>query len=431
MTFLTASIITAARPRQRPSSRNNTRLTRRRIVGHHGQETLLLLLTLLIFLWHIYNLQTLDRWVSQHTSKTPITMSSFFFANPDNLPTMLAMGPHFLTTTSGCRMAKWVYSTATQKKRFRDCHLENASNNSKTLTHATITGGAALNQLLQPYDTIYVTLQKLPDFVAHVLPHLHTDVVVLTGQIYQTPPLLHHPEGVAVVRTLLDHAHVVHWCCQNLRRHYRYHDQHGRSMDAKVSPFPYGLKQTVHKHHSRDEEAFNSYKRVFWETLSNNGTTVDERKGIYVGPLHPWPHRLAKKIPGAAVWNDTMMSRLGPLDFYRQMARHRFVLSPNGDRPECYRHYEALGLGVVPITELDPQYYFHFQDGPIVYDTVDWDLMHLQRHVDGILPFRGREGALRNMILEEYWMEYVERRVGRRLNWGRELWGTTESLRNV
>ena len=35
--------------------------------------------------------------------------------------------------------------------------------------------------------------------------------------------------------------------------------------------------------------------------------------------------------------------------FYGQLARHRFVLSPEGNGIDCYRHWEALALGAVPI----------------------------------------------------------------------------------
>ncbi|KAL3918825.1 MAG: hypothetical protein SGILL_004054 [Bacillariaceae sp.] len=320
---------------------------------------------------------------------------------------MIAMGPNLITTTSGCRMAKWVYTTATPKKRFRDCRHLDAQPQTKVLPQ-NMTSIAALNDKLQPYDTIYVTFQKLPIFVANILPLVETDVVILTGQIYKTPPL--DPD---VVHALLEHGHVLHWFCQNLNLHYQY----GRNInhDQKVSPFPYGLKQTVHKHHTRDDEALASFQQVFLETW--NDTTNDrDVDSIYVGPLHPWPHRVAKGIPGAMEQSNA--TRLLPLEFYRQMARHRFVLSPNGDRPECYRHYEALGLGVIPITELDPLYYFHFQDGPIVYTTSNWDLEHLRHDLGHRLP---AQGALQNMVLEEYWMEYIERTVGRPLRWGRQV----------
>lgn len=37
--------------------------------------------------------------------------------------------------------------------------------------------------------------------------------------------------------------------------------------------------------------------------------------------------------------------------YYAQLARHRFVLSPEGNGIDCYRHWEALFFGAVPIVQ--------------------------------------------------------------------------------
>lgn len=47
-------------------------------------------------------------------------------------------------------------------------------------------------------------------------------------------------------------------------------------------------------------------------------------------------------------------------DYYEALRTHRFVLSPDGDRPDCYRNYEAIGLGAVPITALSAERYAFF-----------------------------------------------------------------------
>jgi hypothetical protein len=257
------------------------------------------------------------------------------------------------------------------------------------------------------------------------------------------------PLDDVVVRRLLEHPYVLHWFCQNLSIHVNY-QRHDR---RKVSPFPYGLKQTIHKHHSKDDEALQVYRDVFFQSLaesrkrqlllSTQPQPIPLSPTIYVGPLYPWPERVAKKIPGVDLTafrhyhhhhhhNNNNISNpstfyLHPRDFYTQLSQHDFVLSPNGDRPECYRHYEALGLGVIPITELDQQYYGHLANGPIVFDTTDWNVQHIQSVLaqKGI-PQRYRPlwGTMRHMVFEEYWMEYVEQVVGMTLSW----W---DSSRNV
>ena len=46
-------------------------------------------------------------------------------------------------------------------------------------------------------------------------------------------------------------------------------------------------------------------------------------------------------------------------DFYDRLAVSQYVSSPRGDRPDCFRHLEAIGLGCVPISNIP---WFFFKD---------------------------------------------------------------------
>jgi hypothetical protein len=93
------------------------------------------------------------------------------------------------------------------------------------------------------------------------------------------------------------------------------------------------------------------------------------------------------------------------------MHRSKFVLAPNGDRPECFGHSEALALGTVPITELDPALYRHLSSGLVVFNNTQWNLKELTRSVPAY------NSTNRRMAFQEYWMEYADQVVGRRLQW--------------
>ncbi|KAL7554215.1 hypothetical protein ACHAWF_017630 [Thalassiosira exigua] len=65
-----------------------------------------------------------------------------------------------------------------------------------------------------------------------------------------------------------------------------------------------------------------------------------------------------------------------------QVAASRYLISPDGDRPECYRHYEAIGLGTVPITEMDPILFRHLAPAPVIFNTTNWNLKALEAKLD-------------------------------------------------
>jgi hypothetical protein len=96
------------------------------------------------------------------------------------------------------------------------------------------------------------------------------------------------------------------------------------------------------------------------------------------------------------------------------MANSTYIFSPNGDRPECYRHYEAIGIGTVPITELDPFFFRHLgngPNGPVIFGNKIWNLTVLANELDP------KPLVKRGMIREDYWMDWVDGVVGFRLNW--------------
>lgn len=80
---------------------------------------------------------------------------------------------------------------------------------------------------------------------------------------------------------------------------------------------------------------------------------------------------LSRQLEGADwVTRDTFTGKREAADaalaYYAEIARHRFVFSPPGTGADCYRHWEALYLGTVPIVrrsaEMD-----RFADLPILF----------------------------------------------------------------
>jgi hypothetical protein len=280
----------------------------------------------------------------------------------------------FLTTQTGCRIARWFYPTGHNRKKYRDCIHQPRS---KRLTQERA-------RKVKDYDTIYCVFTKLQEFVDTLLDEITSDVIIISGQIQYVPPVAN-----GTIDKLLNNDHVLHWFCQNIPVYGGRNPRH-----PKISPFPYGLKEVVHKPNPQ----LDAYERVFRRRFHKSTL-------IYAGYLAPLPKRVHVPILNT--------SQLEPEAYFSLMAEAAYILSPNGDRPECYRHYEALGLGTVPVTGLDPFFFRHLVSGPVIFETTDWDLTLLLGSLDPS-PLVNR-----NLIFEEYWVDYLDSTMKRSLNW----WG--------
>lgn len=66
----------------------------------------------------------------------------------------------------------------------------------------------------------------------------------------------------------------------------------------------------------------------------------------------------------------TYFKKESNLSYLQNIASSKYVLSPHGDYPDCYRHYEAMYLSAIPITIRHPKLYF-LEDMPTLLLN-DW-----------------------------------------------------------
>jgi hypothetical protein len=64
---------------------------------------------------------------------------------------------------------------------------------------------------------------------------------------------------------------------------------------------------------------------------------------------------------------------VSPLVFYERIVRAKCLVLPRGDRQDTYRHWEAIGLGALPIANINRMLYGSLFEGDMVYmdDTRD------------------------------------------------------------
>ena len=110
-------------------------------------------------------------------------------------------------------------------------------------------------------------------------------------------------------------------------------------MHPKMTAIPYGVMY----------RNLGSFIRV---AAAGSCSKTNILANLHLSPTHP--ERAYLIYPHAV--------RQAPIDYYRPMKQSEYVISPQGDRPECYRHWEAIGLGAVPICNCPPVYKQLFED---------------------------------------------------------------------
>jgi hypothetical protein len=97
----------------------------------------------------------------------------------------------------------------------------------------------------------------------------------------------------------------------------------------------------------------------------------------------------------------------GPLldfnTFLTNISRAEFVISPAGDRDDCFRHYECIGLGAVPVSNIDHQEIFG--SNMICSNAEEMRRMVLENKVDYAYTAPDRD-----LLTTRYWVDKLKKR---------------------
>jgi hypothetical protein len=167
------------------------------------------------------------------------------------------------------------------------------------------------------FDIVHCEVKLLERFYNNILTKINKRIILTTGQ-WQLPQV----NKSSLTELILNNPNVVLWISQNPI----YED------NPKYLAFPYGICH----------DSLESYSN----TLLKNSNSIKSKEiiNLPMGKTHICRNRLPllKPIPSQY--------------FYSFMANARYILSPIGDRDDCYRHYEAIGLGTIPISNVNEKY---------------------------------------------------------------------------
>lgn len=185
--------------------------------------------------------------------------------------------------------------------------------------------------LIKDYDIIHVQVNFFEQFCTEILDKIDKKIILATGQC-------HAPQIKKSIYTekVLNNKNIILWISQNPI----YED-----VDKYIA-FPYGI---LH---------LDLYSYAL--ALLNNNLIKD--KNVIHLYLNHATNPCRYKLP--------RIEHLSHEDFYKEISKSKFLISPIGDRDDCYRHYEAIGLGTIPISNVGNQYKIIFGNN-MYYTDID------------------------------------------------------------
>lgn len=287
-------------------------------------------------------------------------------------------GLNIINAYSGRHIASWIYKGCSRDP-IEKCVL--TANDTRKLSDN---------------DTLFVCESEIEEFTRTFLPHIRTSFVIISNRAY--PKVNMHTHILdTIAPKIIENDYLLHWFAVNVGNSTGGYQNH-----HLVSPFPLGLKPGMGGK-SQQRKPIRYFRKALLETFNNDESKINKTNPIFAGYISR-THPSRKKIPSG--------KELIYESYLKELKKSSYIISPNGIFPDCHRHYEAIGLGVIPITGMNPQIGSHLREGHIIYENNDWNLSSLESKLAFPAP-----KVNRNMVFEEYWMEHMEQIVGRRLRW--------------
>ena len=237
---------------------------------------------------------------------------------------------------------------------------------------------------LNPYEIICCQSNSpvFEVFTEEILPLIHIPFFLMTGSLqYGAVVLSNYSDAVR------RNKNVLHWFAQDPIYTTTF-EMNG------YSGFPYGVFP--------------------WELETYAATLL---KTIHKKHTIPLFLPLGENYPDRAVlkMTRTVENNLNSSQYYQSLAETEFVLSPRGDRPEWYRHWEAIGLGAIPISDLNRDLYEPmFQKNMIFVPNTTTMLKYLVNNTvnaDTALLHENYKMPNRNLVTMSFWVRHVSQVV--------------------
>lgn len=231
---------------------------------------------------------------------------------------------------------------------------------------------------IKNYDIIFCDFELFNYFVNIVLPKINKKIILFTSMAHLYKPNNGNSRN-KITDDLLKNDKILLWVSTNPI--YKNH--------PKYMAFPYGFNPvTLHE---------------YFYYLKN----TEIKKTIDVSNLYTTAHsylpdnHIRKKYKILGINSGEKLKYKKYLD---TINKSKFLISTAGDRDDCFRHYEAIGLETVPISNINYEEIF----GDSMYTTSEENLFKIAETKKSDIEYKKPN---KNIIYFKYWKDKLYERI--------------------
>ena len=235
---------------------------------------------------------------------------------------------------------------------------------------------------IKNFEIIQIQVDLFNFFYDEILPIIiknNIKVVIITSQWHLPQIQRNHKTD-----DLLNNSNIILWISQNPIY----------SNNEKYMAFPYGI----------DHRFINDYVKFI---KSNN---INTNKNIKI--LNQWanthshlPENNIRKMFDIFGKNSGNGS-LKYTEFLTNILNSEFVISTSGDRDDCYRHYECIGLNAIPVSNINDCYKDIFGDN-MVYSNAQ-EMINM---IDTNIVNYNYKKPNRDILTISYWVCKIHQQI--------------------
>ena len=217
----------------------------------------------------------------------------------------------------------------------------------------------------------------------YILPQINCRIIVITSQ-YHLPQI----ERNQSTDNFINNDKIILWISQN-----PIYENHNKYM-----AFPYGINQ------SSVNNYMNFLKKNNSKILNNNiKSNLCFNSPISVRHNIPKNH-----IRRHYIFNSVRNKSLPYDEYLNNIMKSTYTISTSGDRDDCYRHYECIGLNSIPISNIN---YKEIFGNNMIYSDINNIIKIIKYNRLPIENDKYKNNTNRDILLIDYWRDKISQRL--------------------